>query len=287
MTPETTNDVSLAVKVIKTFNYASVCNFAIRGGGHTPWAGSANIDRGVTIDMRRIKSISVNREKTEAKVGAGAIWEDVHREMDRQGLSIIGGRASSVGVGGLTIGGMSNFNSETFTTLTRVIGGISYFSPRKGFACDNVVNYEIVLADGRIVNANARTNSDLWLALKGGSNNFGIVTRFDLKAFKQGNFWGGTILYGDDASPALLKAFADLNRPQGYDEYASVIHSHSFVPGMGFVTSENIAYTKPEAFPATFKPFTDAQPQFTSSMRISNQTDFTVEFIENQKNGRR
>ena len=70
-------------------------------------------------------------------------------------------------------------------------GGISYFSAWKGFACDNVVNYEVVIASGETVNVNAKENADLWLALKGGSNNFGIVTRFDLKAFPQGDLWEG------------------------------------------------------------------------------------------------
>jgi hypothetical protein len=122
VTPETADDVSKTVKLIKYFNYASVCKFAIRGGGHTPWAGSANIEEGVTIDMRRIKSVSLSGDETVAKVGAGAIWEDVHREMDRNGLSIIGGRASSVGVGGLTTGGMSalKHDSASLNKLTFV-----------------------------------------------------------------------------------------------------------------------------------------------------------------------
>lgn len=117
VTPESTGDVSLAVKLIKYFNYASVCNFAIRGGGHTPWAGSANIEEGVTVDMRRMKSVSLNRDKSIAQVGAGAIWEDVQSEMDRNGLSTVGGRASSVGVGGLTTGGKSALK----TTLPSII----------------------------------------------------------------------------------------------------------------------------------------------------------------------
>lgn len=63
---------------------------------------------------------------------------------------------------------------------------MSFFAPRYGFACDNVINFEVVLASGDIVNANAHENPDLWFALKGGSNNFGVVTRFDLRTFKQG-----------------------------------------------------------------------------------------------------
>lgn len=100
--------MALAITTIKNLNYVSVCNLAIRGGGHTPWAGSANINRGVTIDMRQINTVSVKGDRTQAMVGAGALWGDVHGAMDRVGLSIVGGRAASVGVGGLLTGGMNS-----------------------------------------------------------------------------------------------------------------------------------------------------------------------------------
>lgn len=167
-------------------------------------------------------------------------------------------------------------------------GGISYFSARKGFACDNVVNYRVVLAGGKIVNANSKENPDLWLALKGGSNNFGIVTRFDLKAFPQGQFWGGSILWADSTSPQLLKAFADLDKADGFDEYAALILSFSYMASSSsFIAAGNIEYTKAIANPPTFQPFTSLQPQYSNTMRISNQTDFTTEFIQYQGNGRR
>ena len=87
-------------------------------------------------------------------------------------------------------------SSHQAQALTRFLltGGMSFFAPRYGFACDNVENFEVVLAGGKIVNANARVNRDLWFALKGGSNNFGIVTRFDLRTLPQREIWCGTIL---------------------------------------------------------------------------------------------
>ena len=166
-------------------------------------------------------------------------------------------------------------------------GGISYFSARKGFACDNVVNYEVVLASGQVVSANANVNPDLWVALKGGSNNFGIITRFDLTAFPQGDFWGGSIIYDDSTSPSLLDAFAEMNKAVDFDEYAALILSFSYVSATGFLASANIEYTEPTINPPTFQPFTSIQPQYSNTMRISNQTDFTTEFIQYQPNGRR
>lgn len=135
---------------------------------------------------------------------------------------------------------------------------------------------------------NAASSPDLFLALKGGGNSFGIVTRFDLHAFPQGDFWGGSILYDDSASLGLLKAFSDLDDTVEFDQYAALILSFSYVQSSNFfVASTIIEYTKPEVNPATFKPFTDLQPQLSSTMRISNQTDFTTEFIQFQPNGRR
>ena len=171
--------------------------------------------------------------------------------------------------------------------LTLSTGGLSYFSARKGFASDNVVNFEVVLANGEVVNANATSNSGLWWALKGGSNNFGVVTRFDLRAFQQGSFWGGIVLYADSASPSLLEAFVDLNKDKSFDEYAALMQSHVYAPGMGFLAVANMQYTRALENPETLHSYTKAQPQYSNTMRLSNQTDFTDEFIAMQPNGRR
>lgn len=101
VTPTGTNDVARAVNVLSLFNG----KFAIRGGGHTPWAGSANIDSGVTIDMRVINNVVVNNERSVVSVGSGSKWGDVYQIMDSYGLAVIGGRGSTIGVGGLTTGG--------------------------------------------------------------------------------------------------------------------------------------------------------------------------------------
>ncbi|KAK8024445.1 hypothetical protein PG993_012511, partial [Apiospora rasikravindrae] len=84
--------------------------------------------------------------------------------LETHGVTVAGGRDADVGVGGFLLG-----------------GGISYFSGEMGLGCDTVVNYEVVLTNGTIVNANASDNSDLWRALKGGGSNFGIVTRYDMQ----------------------------------------------------------------------------------------------------------
>lgn len=82
-----------------------------------------------------------------------------------------------------------------------------------------VLNYQIVLASGEIVNANAKENSDLWIALRGGGNNLGVVTRFDFRTFKQANVWGGSLYYFGDSFPGQLEALTnELNKPDASKE---------------------------------------------------------------------
>ena len=87
---------------------------------------------------------------------------------------------------------------------------MSFFSGRFGFVCDNVINYELVLPYGQVVNVNASSSPDLYKALKGGSNNFGVVTRFDMKSFESGPFWGGTVAYPISTLPQQVAAFVGL-----------------------------------------------------------------------------
>lgn len=103
VSPQSSEDVSTAIHILGAPN--STTKFAVRGGGHTVWAGSANIADGVTIDMRAINGVVVSTDNKITSVGAGARWKDVYVKLDSMGLATPGGRAASVGVGGLTTGG--------------------------------------------------------------------------------------------------------------------------------------------------------------------------------------
>ena len=156
--------------------------------------------------------------------------------------------------------------------LTSYLGGISFFSPQKGFVCDNVLNFEVVLASGKIVNANAKENKDLWVALRGGTNNFGIVTRFDLIAFEQGPFLGGQIIYDYSTREQQLDNFVAFSSNPQYDKYATIIHVYGYSGGQ-FATLNSLQYTKPVLDPPVFRPFTSTQPQFLNNLRISTHGD--------------
>lgn len=287
--PQNSKDVSRALWVLgaaaryTSYLAGTPCLFAIRGGGHTPYAGSSNIEQGVTIDLSFMKDVTVNDERTVTSIGPGARWLDVYLKLDSMDLAVSGGRVSSVGVAGLTLGGLSLavpylwFIFDAVGPLTSYAGGLSFFSPRYGFVCDNVQNFEIVLAQGEVINANSRENADLWFALKGGSSNFGVVTRFDLKTFEQGDFWGGFIVYPIETRLEHFKAFEQLNAAAEYDVHTSLINNYAYTAGVGWVIANNYEYTKAESYPAVFEPFTSIQPQFANTMRISNLSDFTIE----------
>jgi FAD/FMN-containing dehydrogenase len=107
ISPTATADVSAAVGTInKLIHFNLQCPFAIRGGGHTPWAGASTIKNGIVIDLSAINQVAVSKDHAVTSVGPGARWIDAYLKLDAMGLAISGGRVASVGVGGLTTGGI-------------------------------------------------------------------------------------------------------------------------------------------------------------------------------------
>lgn len=146
----------------------------------------------MVIDLSLLNSTTHDDDKDLASLGAGARWASVYKTLYEQGVTVVGGRDGGVGVGGFLQG-----------------GGYSFYTGRMGFGCDNVVNYEIVLADGRVVNANREEHADLFKALKGGSSNFGIVTRFDVVAFPAQDLSYELRVMDAEHSESLLAAISD------------------------------------------------------------------------------
>ena len=242
---------------------------AVRSGGHLQFAGAANIQNGITFDLRGLSGIEVSSDRSTVSVGVGATWGDVYAQLDPMGLMVAGGRAAQVGVGGLTVG-----------------GGVSYFSPRYGWTCDSVVSFEVVLANGTVVEANENHNSDLLWALRGGSNNFGIVTRIDLKVFEQGLIWGGSVYNDVSTIQQQLQSLVNFTTADDYDEYASLIVSFGYAAGQGSAIVNSIEYTKPVENPPVFQPFTQI-PQLASTLRITSVANITAEQGSFSPNGLR
>ncbi len=275
VTPLDSLDVSNAVSIISEIEG---CHFAVKGQGHAPAAGFANIDSGVTIDMTNLNSVTVNADHTVAKIGAGATWLDVYTFMDNLGLQLAGGRNGAVGVGGLTLG-----------------GGISYFAPRVGWTCDTVTNFEvcllicvpchkhlglyfqIVLATGELINANSTSSSDLFRALKGGANNFGVVTCIDFAPFSQGQILDGNLVQDISERDAVFEAFTNIAGANHYDVYASIVTSIVFnATSKQWVTSSAAIYTEATMNPPVFEEIRSI-PSITNTWKLTNLSTLAAE----------
>lgn len=220
--PQSTRELAVAVKLLKSEfdvwkssqenkNSHAGGLFAIRGGGHSPIIGASSISGGVLIDMSLFNEVTPSRDGRTVVIGAGCKWSHIYETLEKQGLAVVGGRNSAVGIGGLTLG-----------------GGLSFFSPRFGFVCSNVVEYQVVLADGSVITASATKHPDLWRALKGGSNNFGIVTSFTANAIPSTKVWSGFLYMLPSQASKVLEAFHEylgrnVSDGQGktYDQYAA------------------------------------------------------------------
>ncbi|KAI8665520.1 FAD-binding PCMH-type domain-containing protein [Fusarium sp. Ph1] len=204
--PRTTDEVSKVLKtLLDTGSGAGSWHIAVRGGGHSHWAGSSNVANGVAIDLGLLNRTEYDEATNIASVGGGALWNSAYEAAAQHSVSLVGSRAGGVGVSGFLLG-----------------GGNFYYTGQRGFGCDNVVNYEVVLTDGKIVNANATSNEDLYRALKGGGSNFGIVTRFDLEAFPAQDLYGGSRTistnYTDDILDAVV-SFANHDESEAADSF--------------------------------------------------------------------
>ena len=140
-----------------------------------------------------------------------------------------------------------------------------------------------MLADSSIVNANARQNPDLFRALKGGSNNFGIVTRFDLYTYPQKELWGGFVAFPASTIPSQLAAFSTFMGLSTADGDAEVICAVGYVELYKMVIANiGMHYIKGTENPDIFKAFTAIQPQMKSSLRVGGNLDFVKEVEANQ-----
>ncbi|PQE22371.1 FAD linked oxidase domain-containing protein [Rutstroemia sp. NJR-2017a WRK4] len=265
--PTCTADVSKIITILNTRHLSGSSDglFAIRAGGHATFSGAANIANGVTIDLTNLNGIEfLTSDKSIVSVGPGARWGAVYDFLQPHNLTVVGGRGTSIGVGGYLLG-----------------GGISFLGQQRGWACDasNIVGYEVVLASGAAVYATANNQySDLFLALKGGSNNFGVVTRFDLAAYNQGELWGGFISYPLTLLESLLASFSSFMSPAGYDPHADLLFSVGYInPGGIEILTVAPYYTKPIVAPPVFQPFYNTSASQFSTMRISNMSDFVAE----------
>lgn len=163
--PTTANEVAAIVKILNSNNET----FVVKSGGHNPNQGFASIQGGPLISTRELNEVTFDPSTMTVRAGPGNRWEDVHAALQNTGVTVVGGRIGNVGVGGYVLG-----------------GGLSFLSTEYGWAANNIVEYEIVLANASIITASSTEHPDLYKALKGGLNNYGIVTAYTMVAHPQG-----------------------------------------------------------------------------------------------------
>jgi FAD/FMN-containing dehydrogenase len=197
----TPDDVAAALR----FARDSGREIAVRGGGHSV-AGMSLCDNGFVIDVRPMNQVEVDRADRTARVGAGCTWAEIDRATQEHGLATTGGRVSTTGVAGLTLG-----------------GGSGWLERKHGLACDNLISVELVTADGSLITASSHEHSDLFWALHGGGGNFGVATAFTFKLHPVGpQVLAGLLLYDAMQGHDLLRLTRDF-MPDAPDEFGPVI----------------------------------------------------------------
>ncbi len=164
---------------------------AIRGGGHNG-PGFGSCDGGLVIDLSLMKSVRVDPTTHTVRVEAGCTSGDVDHATHAVGLAVPFGIVSTTGVAGLTLG-----------------GGTGYLTRKYGLTIDNLLEVDMVLADGSFVIANESQNSDLFWAIRGGGGNFGVVTSFLFQAHPVGTVYAGPIFWEATHAQAVMRAYRD------------------------------------------------------------------------------
>ncbi|MGH8884334.1 MAG: FAD-binding oxidoreductase [Egibacteraceae bacterium] len=165
---------------------------AVRGGGHGV-AGNAVCDGGLVIDLSAMKGIRVDPVRRSAQAQGGVTWGELDRETQAFGLAVTGGRVSTTGIAGLTLG-----------------GGSGWLERKLGLACDNLLSADVVTADGRFLVVSATEHPDLFWGLRGGGGNFGIVTAFTYQLHPVGPVvYGGMVLHTMDRAEEVVRCYRD------------------------------------------------------------------------------
>jgi FAD/FMN-containing dehydrogenase len=182
--------------VIEAVNFARATGIltAVRSGGHNI-AGASLCDGGLVIDMSRMSRVIVDPASRTARAEGGALLADLDAATQAHGLATTTGVNSDTGLIGLTLG-----------------GGIGRLGRKHGLACDNMVSAEVVTADGRVLNASAHENADLFWGLRGGGGNFGIVTATTYRLHPLGpTVLAGSLVYEWKRAREALRLYAEFS----------------------------------------------------------------------------
>jgi len=213
-------DVSDVQNAIRAGSRAGILT-AVRCGGHS-LAGFSTCDGGLVIDLSKMREVSVDPERRQARFAGGCLLGSIDTATQKAGLVFPSGVVSHTGASGLILG-----------------GGTGWLTRRFGLSCDNVEGFTLVTADGSLVRANANENPDLFWALRGGGGNFGVVTEFEVKLHPLTSVVLAEGLSAESAIRPLLESWRDFmaegllrttpaNLPSTFPVIPSVFANSSF-----------------------------------------------------------
>lgn len=228
------------------------------------------------LDLINMNQRKLSDNRKTVAVGPGNRWLDVYNFLTPYGLAVVGGRvgiskhaytfpvakieqAASVGVGGLTLG-----------------GGISHHTNEYGLACDNVASYEVVTASAKIIIVSEQSFPDLYWALRGGGNNFGIVTEFNYETLKQGLMFASKRQYNATHIPALIDAFENAVHGAETDTCSAHFVSVVYSSGLKIASTEFEYFTPVDAAnpPQILKEYLGIPPlqHYTRNVTLAETT---------------
>ncbi|MCU1439496.1 MAG: hypothetical protein JWP85_493 [Rhodoglobus sp.] len=217
--PATADDVAEAVR----FAVGQGIVISVRGGGHHA-SGLATNDGGIVIDLTLLCGIDV-LDNAVVRVGGGARWGDVARALQQHDLVLTSGDTTTVGVGGLTLG-----------------GGIGWIIRQYGLALDSLIAADVVTAAGETVRTSEEQEPDLFWALRGGGGNFGIVTAFTFQARPLKGVFAGAIVLDDEDLELAMTAWRDVMRTAPEELNSTFVSFPSFGEEMPGGTSILVCY---------------------------------------------
>lgn len=189
------------VALVVNFATSHYIPFVVQGGGYST-SGASSTHGGIVISLSSMRKILVDPASETVAVQGGANWEEVDQAAAKEGLAVVGCTNSATGVGGTTLG-----------------GGFGWLTGRHGLVIDNLISVNMVLANGSIITASADEHQDLFWAVRGAGQGFGVVTEFVLRAHRQrSSVFGGLVYFSTEQLTAVVDFANRFDRQATGDE---------------------------------------------------------------------